>query len=355
MIPISKPLLGTGEIEAVKKVLKSGFLTQGEKVREFEDNFSKYTKTKFAIATNSGTSSLHTALVSLGIKKGDEVVTTAFSFVASASCILMLGAKPVFCDIDPKTYNLDPDRIEGRMTKKTKAIIVVHLYGQPCDMKPILDVAGDRDVFVIEDACQAHGAEYYGKKVGSLGDVGCFSFYPTKNITTGEGGMITTDNGKIAEKARMIINHGQKVRYLHEILGYNYRMTDIAAALGNIQLKKLDTLNEKRRDNARLYDGELKGVENPYVMDHVKHVYHQYTIRVKNRRKFIKHLKNNEVGYGIYYPMPIHKQPLFKGYDIALPNAERASREVISIPVHPSLSKGELEKIVEVVNSYEGA
>jgi len=352
MIPISKPSLGRGEIEAVRRVLSSGYLVYGRKAKKFEEEFSRYIGTKFAVATNSGTSALHAAMAALGIGLGDEVITTPFSFIASASCILMQGAKLVFCDIDPKTYNIDPDRIEEKITKRTKAIIVVHLYGQPCDMGAITDIAKDNGLFVVEDACQAHGAEYRGKKVGSLGDIGCFSFYATKNMTTGEGGMITSNNAKVAEKARMLINQGQREKYLHEVLGYNYRITDIAAALGMIQLKRLDNFNERRKRNARFYDENLKGVEIPCVTPNVKHVYNQYTIRVKKRDGFIKHLEKNGIGYGIYYPIPIHKQAPFRGYDGAFPNAELASKEVVSIPVHPSLSKKDLKKIVKVVNSY---
>lgn len=339
-------------MEAVRRVLSSGHLAYGNEAKKFEDEFSRYVGTKFAVATNSGTSALHTALAALGTGPGDEVITTPFSFIATASCILMQGAKPIFCEIDPKTYNLDPNKIEERITKKTKAIIVVHLYGQPCDMGAVSNIARDHGLFVVEDASQAHGAEYRNRKVGSLGDVGCFSFYPTKNMTTGEGGMITTNNAKVAERARTLINQGQRERYRHEVLGYNYRMTDISAAIGRAQLKKLDRFNKKRRANAKFYDEQLKGVETPYVAPGVTHVYHQYTIRVKNRDAFAKHLKKNGVGYGIYYPIPIHQQPIFRRAGDFFPNAEAASREVISIPVHPSLSNKELIRVVKTVNSY---
>lgn len=343
--------MGREEIDAARRVLSSGHLVYGREAKKFEEEFSRYVGTKFAVATNSGTSALHIALAALGIGRGGEVITTPFSFIATASCILMQGAKPVFCDIDPKTYNIDPNRIEEKITKKTKAIIVVHLYGQPCDMRAISDIAKDNGLFVVEDACQAHGAEYRGKRVGSLGDIGCFSFYATKNMTTGEGGMITSSDAKVAEKARMLINQGQRERYQHEVLGYNYRMTDIAAALGRVQLKRLDNLNERRKRNARFYDENLKGVEISCVAPDVKHVYNQYTIRVKKRDRFIEHLKKNGVGYGIYYPIPIHKQPPFRAHGAAFPNAELASKEVVSIPVHPSLSKKDLKRTVKVVNS----
>ena len=354
MIPISKPALDDTEIEAIKSVLDSGMLAQGKLVERFEESFAGYIGTKFAIATNSGTSALHTALASLGVKEGDEIITTTFSFIATASCILMQNAKPVFVDINQKTYNIEPHRIEQKITERTKAIIPVHLYGQPCDMGKIMEIAENHNVFVIEDAAQAHGAEYKGKKAGGFGDVGIFSFYPSKNMTTGEGGMLTTNNEEIAEKARMIRNHGQTERYMHEIIGYNYRMTNIAAAIGIAQLKKLDGLNERRIRNAEYYNKKLEAVEMPFVAEGVKHVFHQYTIRVKNRERFLKHLEKNEVGYGIYYPIPIHKQPLFKEYNkIKLEIAEKASEEVVSIPVHPALSDEERKYIVEVINLYD--
>jgi dTDP-4-amino-4,6-dideoxygalactose transaminase len=297
---------------------------------------------------------LHTALASLDIRAGDEVITTPFSFVATASCILMQNAKPVFTDICPDTYNIDPNRIEENITSKTKVIIVVHLYGQPCDMNRIMEIANRYNIRVIEDACQAHGAEYHGRKVGSIGHVGVFSFYPTKNMTTGEGGAITTNDEQIAEKARMIRDHGQKQRYWHEFLGYNYRMTNIAAAIGLVQLKRLDELNGKRIRNAKYFIEELKNIEKPFVADNVKHVFHLFTIRVKERERFVKYLQSNRVGYGIYYPSPIHKQPLFKEHNgLTFSEAEMASEEVVSLPVYPGLSEDELKYIVQVVNSYE--
>lgn len=353
IIPISKPSVGDEEINAIKRVLKTGLLTYGKEVRKFEEEFSTYVGTKFGVATNNGTSALHTALASLGIKEGDEVITTSFSFISTATCILMQGAKPSFCDIDPRTYNIDPEQIKEKISEKTKAIIAVHLFGQPCEMKPILEIAEDHGIPVVEDACQAHGAEYHGRKVGSLGDVGCFSFYPTKNMTTGEGGMLTTDDEEIAEKARMFVDHGQRGRHYHESLGYNYRMTNISAALGRIQLKKLDDFNGRRIENAKFYNENLEGVQKPHVAKDVKHVFHQYSLRVKDRYRFIKHLEKNDVGYGIYYPTPIHKQPLFERWGVSLPNAEVVSRDIISIPVHQSLNRDELRKVVEVVNSYE--
>jgi dTDP-4-amino-4,6-dideoxygalactose transaminase len=352
MIPISKPEIGKEEIAAVTGVLESGMLAQGEVVEEFEDKFAAYIGTDYAIATNSGTSALHTALAAQGIKEGDEVITTAFSFFATASCVLMQNATPVFVDIDPKTYNIDPALIEAKISDRTKAIIPVHLYGQPCEMREIMDIAKANNLAVIEDAAQAHGAEYKAKKVGAIGDIGVFSFYSTKNIITGEGGMITTDNEEIAERARLIRNHGQSRRYFHDCLGYNYRMTNIAAAIGLVQLKKIDTLSLRRMSNARYY-GEQLNVKKPFVSPNVKHVFHQYTIRVKDRDKFQAHLERKGVGYGIYYPVPLPSQPLFDSNEL-FEVAELASKEVISIPVNPSLKRVDVEKVVKVVNGYEG-
>lgn len=350
MIPVAKPTFSGDEIEGIRAVLDSGILAQGESVARFEEEFAGYVGTDHGVATNNGTSALHTALAALGVKKGDEVVTTPFSFIASATSILMQGARPVFCDIDRGTYNIDPNLLQEVITDRTKAIIVVHLYGLPCDMKTIMEIAQYRGVKVIEDACQAHGAEYHGKKAGSMGDMGVFSFYPTKNMTTGEGGMITTSDMVAAEKARMIRNHGQSERYIHQVLGYNYRMTNLAAVIGLYQLKMLDRFNERRKDNARFYDNNLK-FDSPFVPPGMKHVYHQYTIEVEDREPFLRHLEENGVGYGVHYPVPIHKQPLMKEYNSqSFPNTEEASRRVVSIPVHPGLTEEEREQVARAVN-----
>ena len=358
MIPISKPMLGKEEELALKRVLYSRALAQGEEVKKFEDNFSKYIGTKFAVATNSGTSALHTTLLSLGIGPKDEVITTPFSFIATANSVLATGAKPVFVDIDEDTFNIDPQKIEQKITGRTKALLIVHLFGQPCDMKKIMEICEDRDLILIEDACQAHGAEFSGEKVGSFG-TGCFSFYPTKNITTGEGGMITTDDEEIAEKARRIRNHGQARAYVHDILGYNYRMTDLAAAIGLCQLRKLDMFNSKRIKNAQFLTREIEkidGLITPCVASNVKHVFHQYTVRVTEdfgmpRDELKKRLGERGVDARVYYSIPIHKQPLYQklGYRDDLPISEKVANEVLSLPVHPSLTKGDLKKIVEAI------
>lgn len=355
MIPIAKPFIGEEEIQEVINVLKSGFIAQGPKVAEFENMFAEYIGVPHAIATSSGTTALHVALLCAGIGKGDEVITTPFSFAATANSVLYVGARPVFVDINPRTYNIDPEKIEEAITDKTKAIMPVHLYGQPADMDPINKIAKDHDLKVIEDAAQAHGAIYKDKKVGNLGDMACFSFYPTKNITTSEGGIITTNDDEFNHDARALRAHGESERYEHVILGYNFRMTDVSAAIGVAQLKRLEGFNEKRIKNAEYltdHINSIKGIEPPYVQKDVRHVFHQYTIRVsKNRDQLIEFLNNNGIGTGIHYPRPIYAQKLYEdlGFKDECLEAENAAREVISIPVHPGLNNEDLEKIVSVL------
>lgn len=355
MIPIAKPFIGDEEIEEVIKVLQSGFIAQGPKVAEFEKLFADYIGIPHAIATSSGTTALHIALLCAGISKGDEVITTPFSFAATANSILYVGAKPVFVDIDPKTYNINPEKVEEAVTDKTKAIIPVHLYGQPADMDPIKKTARNHDLKVIEDAAQAHGAVYKGNNTGALGDMGCFSFYPTKNITTSEGGIITTSSADYDHDARALRAHGESGRYEHVILGYNFRMTDVSAAIGVAQIKKLESFNEKRIKNAEYLTENIKdieGIQPPFIQKDVKHVFHQYTIRVsRNRDKMIEYLNNNGIGTGIHYPRPIYKQQLYEdlGFKTNCMEAEKAAAEVISLPVHPGLSPEDLGKIVSTL------
>ena len=356
MIPIAKPFIGDEEIKEVEAVLRSGFIAQGPKVAEFEEKFAEYIGTRHAIATSSGTTALHVALLCAGIGKGDEVITTPFSFAATANSVLYAGGKPVFVDIDPKTYNINPEKIEEAITNKTKAIMPVHLYGQPADMDQICKIAEDHDLKVIEDAAQAHGAIYHGKKVGSIGDMACFSFYPTKNITTGEGGIITTDDDAFDKDARAIRAHGESERYEHVTLGYNFRMTDIAAAIGVIQLKRLEEFNEKRIENAEYlteHINSIEGIEPPYVAENIRHVFHQYTVRVADgKRDELKEFLNNEgVGTGVHYPRTIYKQKLYEdlGYTANCPEAEKAAAEVLSLPVNPALSAEDFGKIISVL------
>ena len=357
MIPIAKPSIAQEEIEAVTSVLMTGNIAQSKKVDEFEKQFAGYIGTEYAISTSNGTTALHVALLSNGIGKGNEVITTSFTFVATANSILFTGAKPVFVDINPNSFNLNPSLIEDKITKKTKAIMPVHLYGQAADIKTIIDICEDHNLILIEDAAQAHGAKFDGKKVGSFG-TGCFSFYPTKNMTTSEGGMITTNNKSVYEKARKFRNHGQEKRYYYDTLGFNFRMTDICAAIGICQLNKLDGFNKIRQKNAEFYSkklSKLEYLECPKTASNNEHVFHQYTLRIKDGRRdeVIQGLEKAGIGYGIYYPMPLHKQPLYieLGYKDKLKETEKASEEVISIPVHPLLTK---EEIGHIVSFFEG-
>ncbi len=352
MIPIAKPLIGEDEVNAVTEVLRSGNIAEGQKVKDFETAFAEYAGTRGAVAVNSGTAALHVALLAHNIGKGDEVITTPFTFVASANSVLFTGAKPVFADIEENTFNIDAESIVEKITPRTKAIIPVHLYGQAAEMEPVMEIAEDNDLVIIEDACQAHGATCDGRMVGSFG-TGTFSFYPTKNMTTGEGGMITTDDNNIIERAKMIRSHGSRQRYYHEMLGFNLRMTDIAAAIGLVQLKKLDGFNDTRIDNSEYLNkslNKIKGVKLPHVRERCKHVFHQYTVRLESempRDEIAALLNRKGIGTGIYYPLPIPKQPFYKslGYDDSLPVSEKASLEVISLPVHPGVTRTDLNTI----------
>ncbi len=356
MIPVAKPLLGPEEIDAVTDVLKSGMIAQGPKVEEFESAFAEYTGCEYAVAVNSGTAALHASLLAHGIGVGDEVITTSFSFIATANSILYTGAKPVFADIEPDTYNIDPENIREKITSRTKAIMPVHLYGHPAGMKAIMELAEDHNLAVLEDACQAHGAAYSGKRVGAFG-TGAFSFYPTKNMTTSEGGMLTTNDREVAEKAKMVRAHGSHTRYLHECLGFNLRMTDIAAAIGLVQLGKLNGFITCRQKNAELLSAGLKGVPGvsiPGIKTGCTHAFHQYTVRAEKRDELAAFLREKEIGTGIHYPMPIHKQPLYLelGYEDLLPVSEKAAEEVLSLPVHPGVSEMDTQKIIEAIREF---
>ena len=356
MISIAKPLIGEEEKKAVLEVLDSGVLAQGPRVKAFEEAFAAMCGIKEAVATSNGTTALHVALLAHGIAPGDEVITTPFTFIASANSILFTGARPVFVDIDPVTFNIDPAKIEAAITPKTKAILPVHLFGLMCDMTPIMDIAARHGLVVIEDACQSHGAEYNGKRAGAYG-TGTFSLYPTKNITSAEGGMITTDDPVIAEKCRVIRQHGMRRRYYHDELGFNFRMTDVHAAIGLAQLHKLEKFNNARIANAQYLNAHLKGVIVPQVPDSYRLVFHQYTIRVLNGRRdaLIDYLNKNGIGCGVYYPVPIHQQTYYTqelGYAQSLPEAEKAAEEVVSLPIHPALSQVDLETIVATVNTF---
>jgi len=361
IISIAKPVFGKEEQKEIAKVLNSGMVAQGEWVNKFESEFAKYIGTKYAVQTTSGTTALHLALLSLGIGKGDEVITTPFTFVATSNAILYTGAKPVFVDIEEDTFNIDSNLIERKITKKTKAILLVHLYGCPVNMAKIKKVANKHGLYIVEDAAQAHGAKFKGRKVGSIGDLGCFSFYATKNMTTGEGGMVTTNSFKLAQKMKALRNHGMmELNYKYDFLGYNYCPTNISAALGLVQLKKLDKLNAKRIKNAKYLSRNLKNVKGitlPTIPKNVTHVFHQFTIKINkdfsiSRDSFIEHLEKEGIKARVYYPLPLHKQKLYRdlGYKDNLPVVEKIAKEVLSIPVHPSLTKKDLSKIVKSFN-----
>jgi perosamine synthetase len=399
MIPIAHPLLGAEEEDAVLAVLRSGQLAQGERVAAFEKRFAELCQVPEAIAVSTGTAALHLALIAHEIGYGDEVITTPFSFAATANAILLVGAVPVFVDIDAETCNIDPSLVEAAITPRTKAILPVHLYGNPCDMQRLQAIAAEQHLVIIEDACQAHAASIDGKPVGSFG-TGCFSFYPTKNMTTGEGGIITTSDPLIAERARLLRSHGQKERYHHVALGFNQRMTELQAAIGLAQLEKLERFTEKRRANAAYLSEHLgPAVKTPPARDGYRHVYHQYTIRVpqeSSRDAWAAQLLKRGIGTAVHYPCPIHQQPFYQEardlYRIAarpldeeqmativktptgplessngsgaatltatrpagsttpgLPEAEKAAQQVLSLPVHPALGEDDLAAIVREV------
>ena len=357
-VPIAKPIIGDEEIENVVEVLKSGMIAQGPKVEEFEEEFAEWVGADYGIAVNSGTAALHVALLSCGIGEGDEVITSPFTFIASGNSIVYTGAKPVFADIDLETYTIDPNSIEDLITENTKAILPVQLYGQSADMDGINEIAEKYGLTVIEDAAQAHGATFNGTPVGSMGDMACFSFYPTKNMTTSEGGIITTNDEELAENARIFRAHGASIRYHHSEIGYNFRMTDISAAIGLAQLDKIDDFNCKRIENAAyLNEGlsDVDGIITPYCADGSKHVYHQYTIRVEkgDRDDWVDIINDCGVGTGIHYPIPLYNQPIYKtlGFEGYCPNAELAADNVISLPVHPSLTKEDLDLVIEAVKT----
>jgi len=362
MINIAKPIIGQEEINAVIKVMESGAIASGAKVTEFENDFAEYLRINHAIAASSGTTALEVALKAAGIKKGDKIITTPFSFIASTNAIVYSGAIPVFADIDENTFDISPDSIEKVLENEgnIRALLIVHLYGQSCNMDWIMEIVKRHNLILIEDCAQAHGAEWSGQKVGTFGDVAAFSFYPTKNMTTAEGGMVVTNDQAIAKSARQLINHGMETRYFHDSIGYNYRMTNIAAAIGVVQVKKLDLFNQVRQRNAEFYNKNIsnEAIVKPYCDTNGKHVYHQYTLRIKQgrREQFIKLLEENEIGYGVYYPLSIPEQKCYDRYGFSknYPITDRIKNEIISIPIHPSLTEDEIEKIVNVMNSFGG-
>lgn len=353
MISLAAPQIGAEERAAVDRVLTSGRLAQGPEVERFEEDFRTFVARRECVAVSSGTSALHLALLAAGIGPGDEVVLPSFSFAATANAVRLVGAEPVFADISPDDRCLDPDAAAAAVTSRTAAIVAVHLYGQPARTSQLRDIAAQRELLLVEDAAQAHAAVDEGRPVGALGDVAAFSFYPTKNMTTGEGGMVVTADQGIAGRLRLLRNQGQAVKHVAEVVGFNMRMTDVAAAIGRVQLRALPRWNEQRQQNAATLTDGLRAVDGltvPSARAGTTHVYHQYTIEHPRRDELRRRLAKSGIDSGIYYPVPIHRQPAFE-CDVALPRTDRASKQVLSLPVHPSLTHDELIRIVEAVHA----
>jgi perosamine synthetase len=357
MIPAAKPLIGDEEREAVDRVLRSGIITSGPETAAFESEFSaQLVEGRECVAVNSGTAGAHLGLLAAGVGPGDEVIVPSFTFAATANSVALTGAIPVFVDIEPDYFCLDPAAVESAVTERTRGIMPVHLYGHPADMTALQAVADRHGLALYEDAAQAHGASWNGRAVGTFGEFAMFSLYPTKNMTSGEGGMVSCASGDIARSMRLLRNQGMERRYENEIVGFNCRMTDIHAAIGRVQLRRLAAWTDQRQQNAKYLDANLDGVVVPPVAPGAVHVYHQYTIRVPgDRDRFAEALADEYgVGTGVYYPIPNHRLPSF-GLELELPQTERAAAEVLSLPVHPSVTTEELSRIVDAVNALAGA
>jgi len=359
-VPIVQLKLEEQTLNDVSEVLASGMWAEGKNVHELEEEFAQYISVQHAKAVNSGTAALLCALFGIGIKPGDEVLVPSFTFIATSNTILQFGAKPVFVDVDRDTFNMSVEDTKKKITKKTKAIMPVHLYGLAADMDGLAEFASGHDLKIVEDACQAHGAMYNGKKCGAIGDVAAFSFYPTKNMVCGgEGGMVTTDNEEIYNRAKLYSNHGQPEKYVHTTMGFNYRMQEVNGVIAMASLKSLDANNGIRQNNAAFYNDAFASVEQletPAVPEGRVHVYHQYTLKVKNgtRDQLAEHLQANEIGYGIHYKISIHQQAAMKSAcaGVKLPVTEQLCKDVISIPVHPLLSQEQLEFTAETIKAF---
>jgi dTDP-4-amino-4,6-dideoxygalactose transaminase len=359
LIPINLPQIGEEEIEAVVKVLKNGPLTnalgEGPMVTQFEKAYAEFAGVKHAVAVNTGTAALHAALVAVGVKQGDEVVLPSFTFVATAEAVVLAGGKPVFVDIDPETFCISPAAVEKALTKKTRAVVPVDLYGYPADTDPIRKIASKHDVRIVEDAAQAHGAIYRGKPAGASADVTCWSLYASKNITTGEGGVVTTDDDEMADTLRMIRTHGEKAKYASTMLGYNYRMAEIPAAIGLAQLKKLPEFVAKRRANAQRLTSVLTKTERLQLPQEPKggrHSWYLYTVRLRNgeekeRNRILEGLRKKDIGAQAYYVNPVHLMPYYREDfgERRLPETEKAAKQVFSLPIHPRVSGEQIDYI----------
>ncbi|MHB8685425.1 MAG: DegT/DnrJ/EryC1/StrS family aminotransferase [Dehalococcoidia bacterium] len=360
MTKLAHPLIDDDDRRAVLEALDSGQLAQGPRVAAFERAFAAYIGVKHAVAVNSGTAALHLALLAHRVGQGDEVIVPAFSFAATANAVLHAGARPVFVDVRKDDFGLEAAQVEAAIAPRTRAVIAVHLYGQPCGIAAVAEICARRDIALIEDAAQAAGASVQGRRAGAWG-TGCFSFYATKNLTTGEGGMITTDDDAVADGARMLRAQGERERYVTEALGYNFRMTEMAAALGASQLPKLDARNDVRRAHAARLSGLLAANRTlvvPRELPGRHHVWHQYTVRIRAGRAardaLRLALRERDIESAALYPMPIHQQPLYRrlGYgDLSMPVAERLAGEVLSLPVHPALSDAEIDAVAAAVDA----
>jgi dTDP-4-amino-4,6-dideoxygalactose transaminase len=360
LIPAAKPQIGWRERRAVDRVLRSGMIAQGPEVAAFEREFGEQLVAgRACVAVNSGTAGQHLGQLAAGVGPGDEVIVPSFTFAATGNSVALTGATPVFVDIEPETFGLDPAAVEAAITPRTKAIMPVHLYGHPARMRELSAIAEKHGLDIYEDAAQAHGASLDGRLVGTWGRFAMFSLYPTKNMTSGEGGMIACDTPELVRAAKLLRNQGMEKQYENEVVGFNARMTDIHAAIGRVQLTRVSGWTAKRQQNAALLDRELRGVITPPVAPGAVHVYHQYTIRVADDRDgFATALRDEHgVGSGVYYPIPNHRLPSLAPYapGLDLPETERAAAEVVSLPVHPALSKKQLERIVTAVNTVAKA
>lgn len=362
-IPLALPVFDEEMAAAALNALRNERHVMGEDVFKFEEEFARYVGTKFAVSTSSGTNALQIALLALGISHGDEVVTSAFSFVASGNVVLQAGGIPVFADICAKDFNVDPEEMTLRITKKTKALLPVHLYGYPCDMMEIMAIAEEHGLTVVEDACQAHGAGYAGSKAGAIGDVGCFSFYPSKNMSVcGDGGMIVTNDEDVAKLAAKLRNCGRKSQYEHDVVGYTSRLNTVNAAIGRVQLRHLDEWNRKRVKVAGLYDERLAGVDGvetpPKGLAGVDPVYHLYVVKVERRGELRKFLLKSGVQTGVHYPLPIPMQPVYRQmYQFKAgeyPVSERVSKVCLSLPIYPDLSEGQVEYVCDKIRGFFG-
>jgi perosamine synthetase len=363
VIPLALPVFDQEMADAAVSALRHERFVLGEDVFKFEEEFAKYVGTRFAVSTSSGTNALQIALLALGVSRGDEVITSAFSFVASANAVLHADARPVLADIEPKHFNIDPDEVKLSVTKRSKVLLPVHLFGYPCKMQKIMDIAEECNLKVVEDACQAHGAEYAGCKVGTIGDVGCFSFYPSKNMTVcGDGGMIVTNDVDVAKLAAKLRDCGRKSQYEHDVVGYTSRLNTVNAAIGRVQLRRLDEWNKKRVDVADVYDKLLSDMDEvitpPRGNSLVKPVYHLYVVKAKKRDDLRMYLQRSGVQSGVHYPLPIPLQPvykeMFKFNSGDYPVSERVSGECLSLPIYPTLSVEDVNYVCDKIHEFYG-